>query len=306
MNLHLKRGKRILCIAAFLLIAAASASHAKDGVSVRSLVNKKSITIGDRIIFRLEITAPRGTEVQMPEFRNGSIGDLDIKDFSSRMTDHLFGKRTLRNRYAVTAYSAGKKEIPAIEIKYKLKGAKDWASRSTAAIGITVESVLPKEMPADIRDIKAPARFFEINWFLISGAVLLLIVAAFSYISYRKMKERKPVRLPHETALEELEAVRAQLLRNGDLKEYFVGVSDCVRRYIERAFRLKAPEMTSEEFLNSLRDSTALSVPHKDLLKGFMNACDLVKFAKYMPTTAETENLYDTARHFIEETKEIK
>ena len=72
-----------------------------------------------------------------------------------------------------------------------------------------------------------------------------------------------------------------------------------------RVFRLKAPEMPSEEFLNSLRDSTALTMAHKELLRGFMNACDLVKFAKYKPTGEETENVYVTAKNFIDETKEV-
>lgn len=302
----MRHKNRIAYIAIFLLIATASVAYAKDGISIRAFVNKKTITIGDRITYNLEITASRGTQVQMPAFNNGFIGDLEIKDFSSKMKEHLFGRKTLHNRYAITAYSVGKKEIPQIDIKYKPKGAKDWSLEKTEAIIITVQSVLPKEIPVDIRDIKGPAYFFEINWFLLGGIALLFIVLALSYISYRKIKERKPVRLPHETALEELEAIRAGLIRGGDLKEYYVGVSDCIRRYIERVFKLKAPEMTSEEFLHSLRDSAALSIPHKDLLKGFMNACDMVKFAKYMPTSTETENVYTTAKNFIEETKEIR
>ena len=298
--------RRIFFTTIFLLIAGTSAAHAGGDVSVLAGVNKKTITIGDRIIYDLEVTAARGAEIQMPEFKDGSIGEFEIKDFSRKVTDHLFGRRTIRNRYVITAYSVGKKDIPQVEVKYKLKPSGDWVSKKTPALVITVQSVLPKEMPADIRDIKAPAHFFEINWFLVAGIILLLVVLIGSVVAYRRISQRKPVRLPHETALEELESARAQLQRGGDLKEYFVGVSDCIRRYIERVIKLKAPEMTSEEFLNSLKDSTALSIPQKGLLKGFMNACDMVKFAKYMPTSSETENLYDTAKNFVEETKEKK
>ena len=298
--------QKILFIAVSLMLVTSSMAYAKDDISVRASVDKKTIAIGDRVTYTLEVTASRGTQVQMPLFRDGFIGDFEIKDLSSKMVDHLFGKRSLRNKYIITVYSVGKKEIPQIEVKYKLKAAKDWVSKKTPAFTITVQSVLPKEMPLDIRDIKGPAHFFEVNWFLVGGGLLLIIVLIGALILYRKISQVKPIRLQHETALEELEAVRAQLIRSGDIKEYFVGVSDCIRRYIERVFKLKAPEMTSEEFLNSLRDSTVLSVPQKDLLKGFMNACDMVKFAKYTPTSTETEKLYDTAKNFIEETKEIK
>jgi hypothetical protein len=78
-----------------------------------------------------------------------------------------------------------------------------------------------------------------------------------------------------------------------------------VRRDVERVFALKAPEMTTEEFLNSLGYSEALSIAHKELLRGFLNACDLVKFAKYAPTRDEAQNVYVTARGFVEETKDV-
>lgn len=302
----MRHKNRVLRIVVLVLIFTAPLLHAAGGITVRAFINKNTITVGDRITYTLEAVASDKIQIQMPEFKGGAIGDLEIKDYSAKTIRHPFGKRTIRSRYIVTAYSVGKKEIPQIEIKYKPNGAKDWAVEKTRAIGITVKSVLPKEMPADIKDVKGPAHFFEMSWFLIGGIALFFIVAVLAYLSYRAIMRRKPVRLPHETALEELEAIRAQLLKDGDIKGYFVGVSDCVRRYIERVFKLRAPEMTSEEFLNSLKDSPTLSISQKDLLKGFMNACDMVKFAKYLPTSRETESVYVTAGSFVEETKEIK
>lgn len=111
------------------------------------------------------------------------------------------------------------------------------------------------------------------------------------------------MKLPHESALEELESIRANFLKSSDVKEYYAGASDCIRRYIERSFRLKAPEMTTEEFLGSLSESTALSPDQKDLLKEFLNACDLVKFARYNPAKGEMESVSLAAKKFIEETK---
>lgn len=117
---------------------------------------------------------------------------------------------------------------------------------------------------------------------------------------------RVPVKLPHETALEELEAIRSSLAQSGDMKEFFVRISDCIRCYIERAFLVKAPEMTTEEFLNSLRASPALTIEQKDLLKDFLKACDLVKFAKYSPSAKESETVFAAAQRFVEETRGTK
>jgi len=40
-------------------------------------------------------------------------------------------------------------------------------------------------------------------------------------------------------------------------------------------------------------------------MEEFLNACDLVKFAKYAPRKNETEAVFDGAKKFIEETKGI-
>lgn len=292
----------VICILAFGVVSA----QAEGEVSVQASADRKSITIGDRIAFAIEVIAPRDANIQMPAFTDNMIGDFEIKDSKVKTSGLLFGKKKYLYRYHITTYAPGKRDIPRLNIKYKLKGSNDWVTKKTAAISIDIRSVLPKELPPDIKDIKGPASYFELNWFLIAGALAAIVILVIVVIMIMKARNRKPVRLPHETALEELEAARSQLINSGDIKEYFVGVSDCVRRYIERVFSLKAPEMTSEEFLNSLRDSAKLTITHKDLLKGFMNACDLVKFAKYNPTGEETENLHNTAVNFINETREVK
>jgi translation initiation factor 2B subunit (eIF-2B alpha/beta/delta family) len=63
--------------------------------------------------------------------------------------------------------------------------------------------------------------------------------------------------------------------------------------------------MTTQEFLVSLSGSSKLSAAHKDLLRAFMEACDLVKFAKYTPARSGIEFVSGPAGKFIEDTKEI-
>ena len=120
----------------------------------------------------------------------------------------------------------------------------------------------------------------------------------------KKLWKKTPPKLPYQIALDELGAAGRLFASNGDIKEYYVRVSDTVRRYIEAVFSLRAPEMTTQEFLTSLSDSQKLSIGYKDLLKSFMEACDLVKFAKHAPSRAEIDSVLTTAKKFIEETKE--
>jgi hypothetical protein len=124
----------------------------------------------------------------------------------------------------------------------------------------------------------------------------------------RKRRRRGPRVLqipPHQWAMEQLQALIDEDLLGRDLvKLFYYRLNGIVRQYIELRFQLMAPEMTTEEFLETLRTSDQLVTGHKDLLERFMAACDMVKYARYRPGTEEIEQVFATARDFIEQTSE--
>jgi hypothetical protein len=112
-----------------------------------------------------------------------------------------------------------------------------------------------------------------------------------------------PPRPAHEIALEELDTLkRKDLVSRGDWKTYYSELSDIVRRYLENRFGLAAPDMTTEEFLVYVRDRSILEASYKSLLREFLTASDLVKFAKYIPDAREGDQAMVTARQFVEQT----
>ena len=101
----------------------------------------------------------------------------------------------------------------------------------------------------------------------------------------------------------ELLRIRAlNLVAQGAVEEHYVLVSSCVRRYVEDRFGLRAPEMTTEEFLEAVRNSPALERSDRVLLESFMAECDLVKFARHVPPATEAEAAITTAEAFVRET----
>lgn len=296
----------VLLITLVLLAGIASGCNADKSVPrLKAGVDRRTILIGDRIKFNVTVRLAKNIEAALPAFRDELIGDFEIKERSFESKKGLFGGRVLINRYLITVYTTGKHLIPPVEIKYRKKGSAEWSVVKSGEIPITVNSVLPPgKAVSDIKDIKGPKSFYEPNIPLIAGLIVFLILGAAGYHLYKKIVTRKPVRLAHETALEELEAIKGLLGRGGDIKECYAMVSDCIRYYIERRFQLNAPDMTTEEFLESLKNSHVLSVDHKRLLREFMTACDLVKFAKYVPSHEEVEAIFVTAKNFVEETKQ--
>jgi hypothetical protein len=163
----------------------------------------------------------------------------------------------------------------------------------------------------DIRDIKPPL-FFASNYaflIIIAGAALLIILVFLLVRYWRKRALTRPRRMlvpkpAHQIAYEALQALQAKNLPGlGKIKEYYYELSDIIRHYIENRFDIRAPEMTTEEFLFSLSLSDELASAHKDLLKDFLNLCDIVKFAKYGPTGQEIQNSFYAAKKLVDETK---
>lgn len=163
-----------------------------------------------------------------------------------------------------------------------------------------------------LRDIKPPV-YFPVNYpllILISIIfLLLLLILAIKYF-LRRVKSKRPVssveklKPAHQIAYEALEALQAKNLPAlAKIKEFYFELSDIVRHYLENRFNLRAPEMTTEEFLYSLPESKELADNHKDLLKEFLSHCDLVKFAKYGPTQKEIDDSFKAAKRLVDETK---
>jgi len=161
-----------------------------------------------------------------------------------------------------------------------------------------------------LRDVKSPVYFPPSFFFIIIILMALLIggIIALVYFLGTKKKKIKEVpedtRLPWEIAYAQFdELAGSSLLREGQFKEYYSRLSGIVRYYFENQFKIRAPEMTTEEFLWSLERSGVLTVDQKNTLKEFMNSCDIVKFAKHIPRTEEAEGSFQLARQLVEETK---
>ncbi len=144
--------------------------------------------------------------------------------------------------------------------------------------------------------------------FLAALAVIIIIILFFKFLKKRKKTEQAitPPRPAHETALEALRNLMGKnYLKDGRVREYYFELSDIVRHYVENRFQLRAPEMTTEEFLVTMQNSNILNDGQKNILKEFLSHCDMVKFAKYLPDAKEVETSYESAKSFIEETKEV-
>jgi len=140
-----------------------------------------------------------------------------------------------------------------------------------------------------------------------SSVVVGVVVGVIFWLHRRGQQVRELIRIfkpAHEIAYERLGAlVERDLIKAGKLKEFYECISDILRHYIEHRFDLKAPERTTEEFLPELISANVLGKSDQKRLGEFLQHCDLVKFAKYTPTTEQIQKTFDLVKDFIETTR---
>ena len=157
----------------------------------------------------------------------------------------------------------------------------------------------------DIRDIRGPKALHE-SWVLPAVLAGAIVVALCAYAVWRRRHRgtrRRSLTLS-EQALERLENTRP-LMRPATAREFGIAASEVIRNYIEKRFDVIATQRTTEEFLQTLLQSSNETLArHRSLLEEFLQQCDMVKFAGTSLAVTDMESLFRSARGFVLETGE--
>jgi len=154
-----------------------------------------------------------------------------------------------------------------------------------------------------IQDIRGPVEILtRTPWFY----RLLLILGVLAVLGVIWWALRRRARQQAEFRESAAARARARLSESWAYVEqperFCTRLSEVVRGYLEERFGLKAPDQTTEEFLASLPQSTALDAGLKPLVEDFLTQCDWVKFAQGDPGRTECERLHQMASRLVDET----
>jgi Domain of unknown function (DUF4381) len=152
----------------------------------------------------------------------------------------------------------------------------------------------------NFHEIAPPVDYsFVPTWAIfLASFVGLSLIGLLIWLMIRKTKPALPPKLPREVALEELERIGREIER---INPYLFSIraSDILRRYVTNQYALPVTRQTSVEFLAALAKSSPFSANEKSLLEDFLNRCDLIKFARYEATSADSRLLLEEATRFV-------
>ncbi len=279
-------------------------------IQIDVAVDRKTVSIGDPITVTIRLTRPPDARVTVFEPER-SLGDIALLDRRSAGPEKLPDGRVQDTRVLRLArYETGETRIPSFEAVFVDAGGRE-GRVATAPVPISVTTVLA-EGDARPADIKNPAVMPERPlWpWLVAGAVAAAAIALWIRRGRRARPAERaaaappgPPRPAHETAYAELERLLSSgLLEKGQLKQFYIELAEILRRYLTARFGVETFERTTSEILEALR---AVRLPVRALAAtaDFFAACDMVKFAKYLPAPDETRATVERAYRLIDETK---
>jgi hypothetical protein len=287
-----------LAMLLFSILAAAFAQPDPPpaGVTVQLNATPLKATVGDPIQLEVDVTTPPGHRVEI--LKPGiQTGDFSILDFSpaSKMVEQKDKLPHHKARIVVAIFKTGSFIFPPIRIILEDSSGKKTVVSSPSTT-IEIQSILDKN--AKLKDLKKQADMPEkFNWALWLGIVLAGCILGF--LLWKFLKRRRdppvianttPVKNPLEVAESDLRSLLSQGLPPGGMeKKFYILLSDIVKRILESGFGIRTEEQTTSEIMVSIRRVSNLDIEKLELIETFLSSCDVVKFAKYIPSKSEHE-----------------
>lgn len=278
---------------------------ADQPLRVEARVDKATAAVGDKVLFTVQAVARNGVDVFLPSDLVEK-GGIEIRGSETPEPKKLGSDVIYRRYWTISPSKVGSYIYPAMEISYRVDG-KDKTVQTTP-VYLEVPSVLkPGDLEGDIRDIKSPVGLpspLLMILCIIGGAFLLAGIALLVYRWWKNRPPKVPPLLPHEWALLELDKLAASgLMEAGQYKEFAEKLTDIFRIYVEKRFRISAPERTTEEFIAEMRGRQEFTQDQKGLVGKLLVFCDMIKFAKYAPQPSEMSEGVTIVRGFVEQTR---
>ena len=254
------------------------------------------------VFLRVELNTPSDRRAVSPDLRERLVGFSVAEDYAEP-------PRT--NKNGTVSQSVNWRLVPEpCAAEYKIKPFVvdvDGGAASFVGGPIRFEPPASREPVTGGMEADPDRDLPPLSWKL-AGMIALCILAAgvLAFAVYRlvkfavqKVKEHRMS--PIERAWVELERLlKKGLPGRGRYKDFYVELTMVVRRYIQRKYGIRAPHLTTEEFLAEVvAGGERLSSPER--LRRFLESADMVKFAGVEATPDMADEATESARGYLKD-----
>ncbi|MBN2302401.1 MAG: hypothetical protein JXN60_07800 [Lentisphaerae bacterium] len=276
-------------------------------VDVTVTFDPPNVQLGRDTLLTVKIIAPSEIDIQLPELNDRLEGFLidGTYDLNNVTTD---GKTTYERRAKLTPIIADEYRLAPMPIQYVDKSRAPAVSTwfPTQPVILSSDKIIDGPAPDSI-NVRVEPRWiypsFKNVLLYITGLALIIGVVSLILLLLSRLRHDAQLRRmsPRERAMHEFSILLGKhLIEKNQVKQFYLELTMIVRSYIENLHSIRAPEQTTQEFLNAVADDPRFSPEVVQRLREFLEAADLVKFAAYKPEKKAIDNAVTTAKNYIE------
>ena len=287
----------------------APASADPGAPTVAARLDRNTAHVGDAIGLTVTAVAKKGVPVNLP-----NVVELDpfsVLDRAETETDLGDGRVKREFTLKIAAYEPGPQTVPAVEVTY-IGGNGEVRQTRTQPIELKIASLTANEPEPQLKEDAGPVVVMkqDLRLVYIAGGLLAAALGALiTWLIVRRMRQRvivrpgPPPRPAHEIALERLDRLGAYgFLENADNRPFYFAVSEIIRDYLGGRFGFDSLELTTDELMTELQRHAGRELVLAEIGR-WLQACDLVKFAKTSPTAQEARGTLEVAIRIVESTR---
>lgn len=295
-------GKQALALAALLCAAVAGPGQIQPPDQVKGdIVARLTVKVADQpagpglAAATATVTVTGPITLQMEPARLGET----VSAWAS--TSNFFGllegdRLTLTERIALKQTKAGQVALPSIAVRFRSDDSSAWEEAKWTDLSTLRDGLGPDETPT-LPVWRAPRWF----WPAVVGAVVLPLAVLCAWRLTRPRPIAQPT--PRQWALRQLAELEAGIGQQGS-EWYHTRLAYIIRRFLAERYGLPAEQRTTAEFLAAASRTPELSGEQCEVLGGFLERCDLAKFAPVSTSAEECRQTTALARCLVDSTSE--
>lgn len=276
-------------------------------VTARASVD--SVAVGERFTITLTAEHEPGVLVAFPDPGSGTLTVGDIELVRRVPAARTPGAAVDSVTYEAAAFAVETAVMPPLAVRFTT-ASEDTFSAATDTLRLPMRAVAPPGAQ-EIQDLAPLVEFRRPLWFylLIALGVLLAIAALVYWLRRRRRRSgtvapAAPPPSPYDEAVERLHRLESiDLTAAGDVKPYYVELSDLLRTYLARRLGVAAREETTGELVRELRTRAGQPDVPDDLaprVADILGVADLAKYADARPAPERGRAALRAAREAVD------
>lgn len=303
-------------IAAMGASAATSTDLSKCGISLTVETSADRVDVARDFEVTVTAVAPAGSTVALPDLRDRFRGFSIAEDFADDPLVGADGGTTYVSRWRLVPKPCEKAYKLAPFVVTVTRGGQGQPSsggnaepsvrESFYTSPVYFEGPAAREIVTGGMEVDPKKDLPPLTWALVWKVALALaamacLALAIWYAVKKIMQKVREHRMsPIERAMLELDRLlKKGLPGRGRYKDFYVELTMVVRRYIQRRHSVRAPNLTTDEFLRAAAGNPAFTKESIAELRNFLESADMVKFAGVEATPEMADSATDKAKGYL-------